>query len=79
MTTNEAFFTVKEFADRIKVHPNTIKNLIKNGKLLAFRVGLGNRARYRIASTEIERMILMDMNEEAKKRLGIECKSETQL
>lgn len=71
MTNNDAFYTVKEFAIRIKVHPNTIKNSIKNGKILAFKVGSGKRSSYRIAGTEIERMILMDMNIEAKKRLGI--------
>lgn len=71
MTKNQAFYTVKEFAKMIKVHPNTVKNSIKSGRILAFKVGIGKRSSYRIAGTEVERMILVDLSLESKKRLGI--------
>jgi len=71
MTESQAFFTVREFAKLIKVHPNTVKNSIKSGKILAFKVGIGKRSSYRIAGTEVERMILVDLTIESKKRLGI--------
>jgi len=40
----EEYLTIKEFAGLIRVHTNTIRNSIKNGKLQSVRVGIGKRA-----------------------------------
>jgi excisionase family DNA binding protein len=55
------FFSILEFAQLIKVHPNTIRNMIKNGRLCAFRVGGGRTSSYRISKSEIHRISVLDL------------------
>jgi excisionase family DNA binding protein len=57
------YFSIKEFASRLGVHPNTIRRAIKSGRITAFRVGAGSKGIYRIAKTEIDRIALFDMEE----------------
>ena len=55
--------TILEFAELIKVHPNTVRNMIKTGKIQAFRTGKGKRASYRIFRFELQRMAAFDGEE----------------
>lgn len=64
---NEAFYTIVEFAIKLRVHPNTIRRCIKNGSINALKIGTGNRCVYRIPFSEVERMMLVDMKELLKK------------
>ena len=57
------FLTVEEFAKRLKVHRNTIRRAIKKGKIFATRPAGGQRAPYRIAESELERLHLQSMCE----------------
>ncbi len=57
------FYSIKEFAIKVKVHPNTIRRAIKNGRLSAFRIGSTNKGSYRICITEIYRMSIFDLEE----------------
>ncbi len=57
------FFTVKEFAVKMKMHPRYVTELIREGKIYAIRPG---KRHYRISETEIERISLMNMYEEGK-------------
>lgn len=57
------FLTIKEFAAKMKMHPNTVRNAIKEGKIFASRPGSGSRPAYRIADTEIERIHIQSMCE----------------
>jgi excisionase family DNA binding protein len=52
----EKFYSVKEYADLMKIHENTVYNHIKTGQLQAFRIGSGKKASYRISSNEILRI-----------------------
>lgn len=55
------FLTVEEFAQRVKMHPGTIRRAIKEGKIYASRPGLGKKSPYRIAESELERLHLQSM------------------
>lgn len=57
-----SFFSIKEFANLLRIHPNTVRNSIKSGKIQAFKVGFGKRSVYRIPASEINRMALYDIN-----------------
>ena len=57
------FLSIKEFAAKIGIHPNTVRRSIKSGKISALRIGSGKRACYRIAKTEIDRIALFDMEQ----------------
>lgn len=57
------FLSIKEFANYIRMHPNTVRRAIKKGKLNAFRVGNGKRACYRIPKSETNRLALLNLEE----------------
>jgi excisionase family DNA binding protein len=59
----ESFYTVKSFAELLKVHPKTVWRGIKYGRIHAFRVGQGKTAAYRIPGSEAQRMGLFDLNQ----------------
>ncbi len=54
--------TLKEFAEYIQVHPNTVKKMIKSNYLAAFKAGIGKTSAFRIARSEATRMSLMNFN-----------------
>jgi excisionase family DNA binding protein len=60
------FLTVEEFAQRIKMHPGSVRRSIKQGKIFAIRPGMGKKAPYRIAESELERLHLQSMCENKK-------------
>jgi len=59
--TEKEFYTVMEFSDKLRIHPNTVRTAIKQGRIQAFRVGMGSRSDFRIPVTEINRISEMDM------------------
>lgn len=61
------FYTIKEFADKLHVHPNTIRKAIKTGYINALRTGSGEKARYRIPHTEIHNLALIQWNSVVQK------------
>ena len=64
------FYSAKEFAALIGVHPNTVRRAIKTGRISAFRVGTGKRSSWRIAKTEASRLTLFDMEAIVEKVLA---------
>jgi hypothetical protein len=66
------FLTLEEFAKCIKMHPQSVRRAIKQGKIYASRPSLGLRAPYRIAESELERLHLQGMCERknSKKEKG---------
>jgi excisionase family DNA binding protein len=64
MTVN--FLTVEEFASRVKLHPASVRRSIKKGKIFASRPTTGKKAPYRIAESELERLMLQGMCEGQK-------------
>lgn len=61
------FLSIKEFAAKVGVHPNTIRRSIKKGRISAFKIGSGKKSIYRIAKTEVNRLALFDMEEMIEK------------
>ncbi len=57
------FLTVEEFAERLKMHPTTIRRAIKKGKIFASRPSVGVKSPYRIAESELERLHFQSMCE----------------
>ena len=55
------FYSIKEFAYILDVHPNTIRRAIKSGRISALRIGNQFRPIYRIARSEISRMAEFDL------------------
>jgi excisionase family DNA binding protein len=51
----ETLLTVDDIARRLGVHPDTVRNWIKSGELLAF--DLGGRAGYRISQAQLEEFL----------------------
>ena len=60
---NQQVFSITEFAIILSVHPNTVRNGIKCGRIQAFRTGQGKKASYRIFRSELERMAAFDASE----------------
>jgi len=62
------FYTINEFAEKLRVHPNTIRRAIKDARISAFRFG-ENKKTYRIPHTEIQRLLMCDLKEIVKKHM----------
>jgi excisionase family DNA binding protein len=62
----QAFYTVREFAKKLHVHPNTIRRAIKRGKINALTLGDGKKAQYRIPYTEAERLTICHLEQIAE-------------
>ncbi len=54
------YYTVKELAETLRVHVNTVYKGIKCGRIQAFRAGSAKFSDYRIAESEIDRMLEFD-------------------
>jgi excisionase family DNA binding protein len=52
----EEFMSIDEFAKLLKVHPNTIRNGIKTGRINAFKVGSTGKSAYRLPRSQIHRL-----------------------
>lgn len=59
----DEYFTVKEFAKKLKVGPQSIRRAIQKGRILAFRPGVGKKAPWRISATELGRISVMGFEE----------------
>lgn len=53
------FLTIQEFAKRLRVHPNTVRNAIKEGRINALKLSEGKRSAYRIPVSEMERLCVV--------------------
>ena len=63
------FLSIKEFAYKLGVHPNTIRRSIKRGRISAFRVGGGKKSIYRIPKSETNRLAFCDLESFIQKEI----------
>lgn len=61
MEDSQDFYTVQEFADKLRIHHNTVRSGIKKGKFQAMRIGNGPRSVFRIPKSEINRVCEFDI------------------
>lgn len=67
----QEFLTIEETASIFKVHPNTIRKAIRDGYIIALRIGNGPKSPYRISKKSVELIhhsILKKMNEMSLKK-----------
>ncbi|HMH10467.1 MAG TPA: helix-turn-helix domain-containing protein [Candidatus Nitrosopolaris rasttigaisensis] len=50
------FLSIKQFAEKVGLHPHTIRNYIRNGCLNAFQIGPSEKSPYRIPISEFQRI-----------------------
>jgi excisionase family DNA binding protein len=55
----DRFLTVQEAAEQLRVHPQTVRLWLRDGKLRGRLIG-GRKSGYRIPATEIERLLSPD-------------------
>jgi len=60
---DKEFYSVDEFSRLLNVCAQTVRALIKKGKLRAFRSGLGERSPFRIPVSELMRYQVVGMHE----------------
>lgn len=63
MNIDRAFYTVKEFAYMLKVHPISVLKMIKRGQLQVLNVGTDKKKSYRIPITEVQRLTLFELRD----------------
>jgi excisionase family DNA binding protein len=67
--TECGYLSINDFAKKIGVHPNSVRNMIKKGRLSTFRIGGGKTSSYRIPYSEIERLCLINLEEIIQKEV----------
>lgn len=72
---DQDFYTVNEFAEKLKVSHQTIRRAIRNGRINAFRVGSTEKSALRIPHSEIARMGIVDL-QKLIKQLIVEGKTD---
>ncbi|MCZ6689944.1 MAG: helix-turn-helix domain-containing protein [Planctomycetota bacterium] len=53
----EEYFTVREVADKLKVRPKSIRQMVGRGQIGVLRIGLGKNAHMRIPASELQRLL----------------------
>lgn len=62
--TDERVYTVQEAADWLRVNPRTIRKMIREGRLSAYRVGGARFGEYRITESALQALRTQQPKEE---------------
>lgn len=54
--TGQRLLTVEQVAERLQVHPETVRRWLRTGRLRGVRLG-GSKLGYRVSEEELERLI----------------------
>ncbi len=64
---NERLFTVAEVAERLRVHPDTLRRWLRSGRIRGVMMG-GRSGGYRIKESEVARIQNEGLGDEGKDR-----------
>lgn len=64
ITSDSDLMTIKEVAEYLGCHPQTVRNMESSGKIKAIRFGSGQRKMVRFKASEIKAMIEKGGNDE---------------
>lgn len=67
------FLSINQFAEKLQVHPNTIRRCILNGRLSAIKVCSGKKVLYRIPISELDRLAFFNLEEIVEKIVEKRC------
>lgn len=62
MIDGKEFLSVKEFASKMGLHPNTIRKFLKEKRIDYIRIGKTKKAVYRIPVCEITRIMKFELD-----------------
>lgn len=54
---NMKFYTTKEFAKLLEIHPNTVRKMIKAKRLHPVNVGTAKKPKYKIPEEDLDRLM----------------------
>jgi excisionase family DNA binding protein len=54
--TNDELLTVREVATRLKIHPETVRIWLRNGRIKGTQIG-GTRLGWRVPAREVDRIV----------------------
>ncbi len=66
MIMETKYCTVEEFAEKLRVSPQTIRRMIKVGRINAIKLINGKRSPYRILESELIRLSMVGYEENMK-------------
>ena len=61
MMKEKEYLNVLEFADKVGLHPNSVRAAIRGGMIQAFRPTGSNKGHYRIDRSEVKRIQELNM------------------
>ncbi len=64
------YYSIKEFAGKLRVSEYTIRRAIRKGRIHAFRVGSTDKSTFRIAHSELARMGIVDLQKMIKQMIN---------
>jgi excisionase family DNA binding protein len=70
------WMTVRDVAESLKVHEETVRRWIRRGDLVALDLG-GPRAGYRVRPSDLDQFIENNYNRPQKESVAVEAKAES--
>jgi excisionase family DNA binding protein len=67
MTETDRLLTVSEVAERLRLNPETIRRMLRDGRLIGFRIG-ADSAGWRVTEADLNAFIRARMSKTESKR-----------
>lgn len=57
LNDRQPYYTVAQVAELLSVHPGTVRRFVREGRLIGYRLGDGQRGRWRIDTAAVDAML----------------------